>query len=103
MVGWHNRKLEERCRPPVKYLNVYGVDFLQLLGQNGVVVRVQDLRKGEDKVTAQRTGDIRWLECRKRAPKLVYAWLFCGVRESDDDLHGLRSLFDARFPQGSGL
>ena len=46
VVGRHDRKLEERSLPSIKHLNVHSVDFLELLHQNGMVVRVQNLRKG---------------------------------------------------------
>ena len=46
VAGRHDRELEERSRPSIKHLNVHSVDFLELLRQNGVVVSVQDLRKG---------------------------------------------------------
>ena len=95
MAGRHNRELEERGRSPVKYLNVYGVDLLQLLRQDGVIFRVQNLREGEDKVASQSAGDIGGLKNRERSPKLVDARLFRWVGESDDDLGGLRTLSDA--------
>ena len=53
VAGQHDRKLEERGRSPVKYLNVYGIDFLQLLRQDGVVIGVQNLREGKDKVAVK--------------------------------------------------
>ena len=40
MSGRHKRELEERCRSSVEHLNVYRVDFLELLDQNCMVVGV---------------------------------------------------------------
>jgi hypothetical protein len=95
MVGWHDWELEERSRPPVKHLNVHGVDLLQLLRQNSVVVRVQDLRESQDKIAAEGAGDISRLESGKRSPELVNARLSRGSGKADDDLRGLRTLSDA--------
>jgi hypothetical protein len=94
VAGRHDRKLEERGRSPVKYLNVYGIDLLQLLRQDGVVIGVQNLREGKDKVASQSVGDIGGLKNRERPPKLVDAWLFRWIGELDDDLGGLRTLSD---------
>ena len=38
--GRHKRELEERCRSSVEHLNVYRVDFLELLDQNCMVVGI---------------------------------------------------------------
>ena len=48
MTSWYEWKLEEGGSPPVKHLNVYRVDLLQLLDERCVVVGIQNLRKGED-------------------------------------------------------
>ena len=86
VAGRHDRKLEERCRPSVKHLNVYGVDLLQLLCQNGVVIGVQDLQKGQDKIAAEGAGDISRLESGECSPELVDARLSRGSGKADDDL-----------------
>ena len=95
MAGQHNRKFEERGCSSVKHLNVYCVDFLQLLRQNGVVIRIQYLQKGEDKVTAQSVGNVGQLKCGERPPELVDIWLFRWVGEPDDDFGGLHTLSNA--------
>ena len=50
VVGRHKREFEERGHSSVEHLNVHCVDLLQLLCQNGVIVGIQHLRKGEDEV-----------------------------------------------------
>ena len=103
MAGRHKRELEERSCSSVKHLNVYCVDLLQLLRQNGVVIGIQHLRKGEDEVATQSAGDIGWLERGERPPELVDTRLFRWIREPDDNLGGFRTLSNARFAQRSSL
>ena len=71
MASQHERKLEEGGGPPVKYLNVYRVDFLQFLDEHHVVVSIQNLQEGEDMITPKGDGDVGWLKYRQRAPELV--------------------------------
>jgi hypothetical protein len=97
MMGWHDREFEERGRSPVKHLNIHTVDLLELLCQNGVIVSVQDLCKGQDEIAPQGAGDISRLENGERTPQLVDTWLAWWVGESYDDLRGLRTLSDAGF------
>ena len=40
MSGRHKGELEERSGSSVEHLNVYGVDFLELLDQNCMVIGV---------------------------------------------------------------
>ena len=69
MPRGHQREFQERGRPPVEHLNVHGVDLLELLRQDGVVVRVQHLRKSEDKIPPKSEGDVGRLEGRKSCLK----------------------------------
>ena len=93
MASQHKRELEEGGGPPVKHLNVYGVDFLQLLDERCVVVGIQDLRKGEDIITPKGDSDVGWFKDRQRAPELVDRRKMLGViGEPHDDLGGLRAL-----------
>ena len=92
MAGQHNRKLEEGCGPLVEHLNVYRVDFLQLLDQYSMVVRVQYLQESKDKIAMEGKGDISQLKGGECTPKLVDARLFQCVGETCDDFHSLHSL-----------
>ena len=96
MTSRHERELEEGGGPPVKYLNVYRVDFLQLLDERCVVVGVQNLREGEDIIAPKGDSDVGWFEDRQRAPELVDGWrVLKRGREMHDDLSGLRALLYA--------
>ena len=95
MACGHQRELEEGGRPSVQNLNVYRVDFLELLDQDVMVAGVEHLREGEDEITPKGDTNISRLKCRKRPPKLLDARLFCGGWEADDHLRSFRPLSNA--------
>ena len=68
MAGRHEGKFEEGGGPSVQYLNVHGVDLLQLLDQRRVVVGVQYVRERKDEVTPERKGDVGRFKGGKRPP-----------------------------------
>ena len=71
MAGRHKGKFEEGGSPSVQYLNVHGVDLLQLLDQRRMVVRVQYVRERKDEVAPERKGNVGRLKGGERPPQLV--------------------------------
>ena len=96
MTSRHEWELEEGGGPPVKHLNVYRVDFLQLLDEHCMVIGVQNLREGKDIITPKGDSDVSWFKDHQRAPELVDGrQVLERGREMHDNLSGLRALLYA--------
>ena len=96
MTSRHKGKLEEGGHPSVKHLNVYGVDFLELLDERCMIVGIQDLRKGKDVITPKGDSDIGWLKHCQRAPELIDSGkVLSFTREMHNDFCRLHALLDA--------